>query len=183
MTRSHHRLVPLVGLVSPTLKDALARRAQESGQSVDHIVRSALAEYLQLRHGTLFQVSTAGALVEGLYQGEMTVGLLREHGDHGVGTFDGLDGEMVVVDGRVFQIRSDGGVAEADDAVRTPFALVTRFRAETTGHIAQCSGYGHLQKQLDPWRSSDNYFYAFPSRAGSPKSSSGRCSRPPKARR
>ncbi len=160
MTRSHHRLVPLVGLVSQSIKVALAERAEQTGHSVDHIVRTALADYLQLKHGTLFQVTTAAGLVEGLYRGEMTVGVLRGHGDHGVGTFDGLDGEMVLVDGRVFQIRSDGSVAEADDAVRTPFALVTHFRAEMIHHIDQCAGYGHLQRQLDPWRRSDNHFYA-----------------------
>jgi acetolactate decarboxylase len=160
MTRSHHRLVPLVALVSQSIKEALADRAEQTGQSVDHIVRSALAEYLGLQHGTLFQVSNGGALVEGLYRGEMTVGVLRGYGDHGVGTFDGLDGEMVVVDGRVFQIRSSGEVVEADDATRTPFALVTRFQPEIVGHIASCKSYGNLQRQLDAWRPSDRDFYA-----------------------
>jgi Alpha-acetolactate decarboxylase len=37
-------------------------------------------------------------------------GTLREHGDHGLGTFEQLDGEMVVLDGRCFQVRSDGSV-------------------------------------------------------------------------
>jgi acetolactate decarboxylase len=160
MTRSHHRLVPLVALVSQSIKEALAERAEETGHSVDHIVRSALAEYLQLRHGTLFQVSKGGALVEGLYRGEMTVGILRGYGDHGVGTFDGLDGELVVADGRVFQIRSDGGVSEADDAIRTPFALITRFHPEIIGHVPTCTAYGDLQRQLDAWRPSDHDFYA-----------------------
>jgi acetolactate decarboxylase len=160
MTRSHHRLVPLVALVSQSIKEALAERAEETGHSVDHIVRSALAEYLQLQHGTLFQVSKGGALVEGLYRGEMTVGILRGYGDHGVGTFDGLDGELVVADGRVFQIRSDGGVSEAEDAIRTPFALITRFHPEIIGHVATCTSYGDLQRQLDAWRPSDHDFYA-----------------------
>lgn len=160
MTRSHHRLVPLVALVSQSIKEALAERAEETGHSVDHIVRSALAEYLQLQHGTLFQVSKGGALVEGLYRGEMTVGILRGYGDHGVGTFDGLDGELVVANGRVFQIRSDGGVSEAEDAIRTPFALITRFHPEIIGHVATCTSYGDLQRQLDAWRPSDHDFYA-----------------------
>lgn len=160
MTRSHHRLVPLVALVSPSIKDALAERATQTGHSVDHIVRSALAEYLDLQHGTLFQVSKGGALVEGLYRGEMTVGILRGYGDHGVGTFDGLDGELVIADGRLLQIRSGGGVFEADDATRTPFALLTRFHPEIIGHVATCTSYGDLQRQLDAWRPSDQDFYA-----------------------
>ena len=55
---------------------------------------------------TLYQVSTATALVEGIYQGAGEIAALREHGDLGLGTFERLDGEMVVVDGHFFQVRS-----------------------------------------------------------------------------
>ena len=48
------------------------------------IVRKALAEYLRVSHHTLYQVSTATALVEGIYQGAVRVGTLREHGDLGL---------------------------------------------------------------------------------------------------
>ena len=54
------------------------------------------------RH-TLYQVSTASALVEGIYQGAVRVSTLREHGDLGLGTFEGLDGEMVIADGTMLQ--------------------------------------------------------------------------------
>jgi acetolactate decarboxylase len=63
----------------------------------------------QVQH-TLYQVSTATALVEGIYQGAVQVAALREHGDLGLGTFEGLDGEMVVVDGHFFQVCSDGPI-------------------------------------------------------------------------
>jgi acetolactate decarboxylase len=71
---------------------------------------------------TLYQVSTATALVEGIYQGAVQVAALREHGDLGLGTFESLDGEMVVVDGHFFQVRSDGSVREVPDNVLSPFA-------------------------------------------------------------
>ena len=54
----------------------------------------------------MFQVSTATALVEGIYQGAVRVATLRKHGDLGLGTFEGLDGEIVIVDGHFFQVRS-----------------------------------------------------------------------------
>src|SRR5215510_6909625 len=92
-----------------------------------HIVSTALAEYLQVSHHTLYQVSTATALVEGIYQGAVRVGTLREHGDLGLGTLEHLYGEMVIVDGQFFQVRSDGSVRECGDDVLTPFAVITRF--------------------------------------------------------
>jgi hypothetical protein len=40
---------------------------------------------------TLYQVSTANALVEGIYEDAVRVGTLRKHGDLGLGTFENLD--------------------------------------------------------------------------------------------
>jgi acetolactate decarboxylase len=53
-------------------------------------------------HHTLYHVSTATALVEGIYQGAVRVSTLREHGDLGLGTFEALDGEVIVADGHFF---------------------------------------------------------------------------------
>ena len=98
--------------ISPGLWRALVEHAQRAHEPLAHIVSKALAEYLQVAHHTLYQVSTATALVAGIYQGAVRVGTLREHGDLGLGTFEDLDGEMVVVDGQFFQVRSDGSVRE-----------------------------------------------------------------------
>src|SRR5215813_3883714 len=98
----------------------------------------------EVAHHTLYQVSTATALVEGIYQGAVRVGTLREHGDLGLGTFENLDGEMVIVDGQFFQVRSDGSVRECDDDALSPFAVVTRFMPEAEVTLDQCPDLGHL---------------------------------------
>ena len=49
------------------------------------------------------------------------------HGDIGIGTFDGLDGEMVVVDGTAYQVTGDGVVHIPEPTMTTPFAAVTFF--------------------------------------------------------
>jgi acetolactate decarboxylase len=49
-----------------SLWHALEARRRDSGQSTDHIVRAALADYLQVDHSTLFQISSSSALVEGI---------------------------------------------------------------------------------------------------------------------
>jgi acetolactate decarboxylase len=109
---------------------------------------------------TLYQVSTATALVEGIYQGAVRVGTLREHGDLGLGTFENLDGEMVIVDGHFFQVRSDGAVRECDDDVLSPFAVITWFAPEEAVTLAQCSDLHHLTSRFDILRPSDNFFFA-----------------------
>ena len=109
---------------------------------------------------TLYQVSTATALVEGIYQGAVQVGAPREHGDLGLGTFEGLDGEMVIVDGHFFQVRSDGSVREVQDNVLSPFAAVTAFSPDESITLANCPDLSYLTSQFDTLRQSDNFFFA-----------------------
>jgi len=125
-----------------------------------HLVSKALAEYLRVSHHTLYQVSTATALVEGIYQGAVRVGTLRERGDLGLGTFEDLDGEMVVVDGRFFQVRSDGSVRECGDEVLSPFAVVTGFASNTSVTLDHCTDLSQLTARFDELRHSDNVFFA-----------------------
>ena len=68
----------------------------------------------------IFQVSVMSALLDGVYDGEMTIGELLTHGDFGLGTFDALDGELLVLDGEAHQLHADGGARRADPAIRTP---------------------------------------------------------------
>ncbi len=95
---------------------------------------------LAVRHGALgderaaprvvFQTATIAALLDGAYDGDLTIGELREHGDLGLGTFDALDGEMIVVDGEVWRARVDGSASRVADDEHTPFAVVTPFAAD-----------------------------------------------------
>ena len=73
------------------------------------------------------QVSVNNALAAGHYDGVMPIPELLRHGDFGVGTLDHLDGELVVLDGRPYQVRGDGAVVAVPPDRSTPFAVVTRF--------------------------------------------------------
>jgi acetolactate decarboxylase len=86
-----------------------------------------LSRYLAMPVHTLFQVSISGALVAGVYDREVSVKSILEHGDFGLGTFANLDGEMVVLDGRVYQVQGTGRVSEAAPDAGAPFAVVTQF--------------------------------------------------------
>ena len=114
-----------------SLYDALHAQSGQTGEPVAHFVTRALSDALGLDHATLFQVSTTGALVQGVYRGAMTLGTLKEHGDFGLGTFDGLDGEMVAFDGEFYQVHASGKIEKPPDNALIPFAVVTRFRPST----------------------------------------------------
>lgn len=80
------------------------------------------------RH-VLFQASTIGALLDGAYDGDVSFAELAEHGDLGLGTLNGLDGEMIALDGRFYRADIDGRINEIDPEARTPFAVVVPFEA------------------------------------------------------
>jgi acetolactate decarboxylase len=80
----------------------------------------------------LYQVSTIDALMQGVFDGVQPVGEIRKHGDFGIGTFDALDGEMIVLDGVVYQAKADGHIYTAADSQTTPFATVTYFNRDHT---------------------------------------------------
>ncbi|TQR87508.1 acetolactate decarboxylase [Mycobacterium hodleri] len=80
----------------------------------------------------VFQFSTMSALLDGVYDGDITIEELLRHGDFGLGTFNRLDGEMIILDGVCYHLRADGSATVADPADRTPFAAVTHFTPSTT---------------------------------------------------
>jgi len=108
----------------------------------------------------LFQTSTLGALVEGVYDGNLAVGELKKHGDLGLGTFDALDGEMVMLDGRVYRVGADGKAEEVGDGETTPFASVTFFEADHTGSLEGPFDLARVEEMLDKMLPTKNIPYA-----------------------
>jgi len=75
----------------------------------------------------LFQASTIGALIDGAYDGDLTFAELAERGDLGLGTLNGLDGEMIAIDGAFYRADHAGVIHPVAMEQRTPFAVVGRF--------------------------------------------------------
>lgn len=112
-------------------------------------------------NGRLYLSAPVNAIVEGIYEEHVPFSEIRCHGDFGLGTFDLLDGEMVMLDGRIYQMTADGCVQEVGDDATTPFACVTFYRPEKTfdldGELSHDDFLRHLQESLP----SPNIFYAF----------------------
>src|ERR1700683_333713 len=109
----------------------------DPAESATSRLRGWLHAMLAHRHGNeVYQTSTMGALLDGVYDGDVTIRELLRHGDFGLGTFNSLDGEMLVLDGVCYQLRGDGSAAIADLDELTPFAAVTWFRPDRTIDVA-----------------------------------------------
>jgi acetolactate decarboxylase len=110
------------------------------------------------RH-TVFQTSLMSALLDGVYDGDMTIGELLEHGDFGLGTFNALDGEMVITNGVCYQLR-DGAAQPATNDQRTPFAVVTAFVPMVTAELPRDSSREQVIDAIGDVVKSENYLYA-----------------------
>lgn len=108
----------------------------------------------------LYQVSTLSALQQGLFDGSATMATLKQRGDFGLGTFDGLNGEMIVLDGTVYQVTVDGVGHIAADNETTPFAVVTNFETDATIQLDRDVDFVGLGTFIDEHISTENVFYA-----------------------
>jgi acetolactate decarboxylase len=97
----------------------------------------------------VYQLSTIRALVDGSYEGVMRYSEIAKHGDFGLGTFDSLDGEMVALDGRFFQIKSDGSLSTVRPDQTAPFAIVKFFNADKEFRLHDEQTLDSVEKLID----------------------------------
>ena len=110
--------------------------------------------------GGLYQISTLEALLDGSYDGQASFARLAKHGDFGLGTVDKLDGEMVALDGKFYQVTVEGKVHRIPPEMTTPFANVTFFKESFGFDCPAGLDFAGLQKLISQRLPSRNLFYA-----------------------
>ena len=78
----------------------------------------------------IYQVSTLQALALGYSRAVINVGELLQEGDTGLGTFEDVNGEMIVMEGQCFRADQNGDVTEVSPQTGVPFAAVARLCGE-----------------------------------------------------
>jgi len=95
---------------------------------------------------TLTQFGSLAQLERGAFDGPTTIGELLKGGDFGLGTYNALAGEMIVLDGNVYLAPADGVIQVPNPSEHIPFAAVTRFRPDRRVALrVPVSGYPALQ--------------------------------------
>ena len=83
-----------------------------------------------MSNNKMYQVSTLQALALGYSKAVITVGELLQEGDTGLGTYEDVNGEMIVLDGRCYRARDDGSVIEVGEDAGVPFAAVATLHGQ-----------------------------------------------------
>ena len=95
---------------------------------------------------TVYQSAPFEWLMEGSYNGTVPYEEVLKYGDTGLGTFDRLEGEMVLVDGTAYRINNEGIVSIVKDDMKTPFAEVTFFEPDLVIKLKQPMNYSEIQE-------------------------------------
>lgn len=96
----------------------------------------------------MYQVSTLQALALGYSRSVVTVEELLRHGDLGLGTFEDVNGEMIVVDGECYRADETGNAWKADPDMGIPFSSVAKTGYDHVFVIKDISDIGKLKEQL-----------------------------------
>jgi acetolactate decarboxylase len=153
--------VPTFALADDITRTA-AVAGEQLGMTVSEIIRAALHQFLHhdSKSNSVYLSAPVDALMKGCYEEDTTIKELKQHGNFGLGTFNNLDGEMMMLDGIVYQLKEDGFAHPVNDAVETPFACVTFFSPTTVEEINRELDYAAFKNLLDQLMPSENVFSA-----------------------
>lgn len=101
-----------------------------------------------MKSSKIYQVSTLQALALGYSRSVVTVRELMEHGDTGLGTFEDVDGEMIILDGVCYQARPDGSVVRSEDEAGVPFAVAGYVKACESFRMEEKKNIAAIKKEL-----------------------------------
>ncbi|KRK88673.1 acetolactate decarboxylase [Lentilactobacillus sunkii] len=108
---------------------------------------------------TLYQHGTLALLVPGLLKGTLTMGDLLKHGDTGIGTGEGLDGELIILDGKPYQVNSKGNVNVVPNSFNMPFANIHFANYSPLAELEDVS-QDDLEKQVLSLMHANNTFFS-----------------------
>ena len=114
----------------------------------------------QHNRDVLYQVSTLDALLNGILDSVATVEDVLDRGGFGLGTFDAADGEMMVLDGIVYQATFDGSMNVMPPSTGTPFMAVTHFVPDRMLDAPGLEDFSAFSQWLEGQLPSRNIAYA-----------------------
>lgn len=112
-----------------------------------------------MKEEKLFQVGTLNSLRRGDYHGSVSVKDLLKKGDTGIGTYDGLDGEAIIFNGKAYDGRADGKVYERKEEDKLPFSTVCHFNDKAKENTLSFDSIDEFKEKRESYLGSHNFFY------------------------
>jgi acetolactate decarboxylase len=101
------------------------------------------------------------AFVNKVFEGNLTAEELKTKGDIGLGSYTQLDGELIMLDGVLYQATQDGKVQVPNDSIKIVYANATFFEEDHAFKINESVNYESLRVKINEKLPSKNLFYGF----------------------
>ena len=101
------------------------------------------------KENRIYQVSTLQALAMGYTHSVITVEEFLKHGDIGLGTFEDVNGEMIILDGRCYRAEENGDIIEAEAKMGVPFAVTSFLQKDRQVSLKEIDSIDSLKRELD----------------------------------
>lgn len=102
---------------------------------------------------------TAESLLSGNYDGQTCIDEVLKSGNFGLGTLNGLKGELIILDGVAYAANGDGNLQLVEKTAKTPFTTITNFEKHLSVEIHEAL-YADLVYKMPLWFPSAKYYYA-----------------------
>ncbi len=108
----------------------------------------------------LYSAGYASAFIGGLYDAWYPYQALHRHGDFGLGAPAKLDGELIMLNGKLYKTQYTGKTTPVSDADQTPYAVVCFFKAKQSFKPDRQLNKAALFKYIDSVLTNQNGIYA-----------------------
>ena len=108
----------------------------------------------------IFQYSSKNGLLNNDYIGSLTVAEIKRNGDFGLGTFNMVDGEMVIFEGNVYQVLTNGVINSMPSETLSPFVVTKFFNSDTAFSLPNNISLDSVKSLLDPVLENLDYPFA-----------------------
>ena len=122
--------------------------------------RASAQKKAPIANGNLFSAGYAAGFIGGLYDAFYPYKNLWQHGDFGLGAPDKVDGEIIMLHGKLYQSRATGTTTLMSGAGKTPYALVCFFKAQKAYRPGKQLTKAALFHYLDSVLTNQNGMYA-----------------------
>ena len=97
----------------------------------------------------MFQVSTLQALAMGYSRAVIPVSELLQHGDTGLGTYEDVNGEMILLEGHPYRADETGAIEEVGMDTGVPFCAVSKLAGSRRFPLSDVKSMEELKTLLD----------------------------------
>lgn len=145
---THSKLHPLPESISITSPQRSKRRPESKNK---------------MEENHIYQYSLLNALMDGVCETGIPASQLAKKGNQGLGTFTRMQGELILLDGKIYRLLSHGNVKEASSDDEIPFAVVTNFVSQSDRPSVDLKDKRAIDDILDDFsqRKAKNLFLTF----------------------